>query len=376
MSIFGSLQQQINALPAPAAPAAARRGLFGRPGPDLGRALTFLTQGTGGLDRQRAISAQETQARMAEQQRAQREAYAATIQDPRERQIFLTAPDEWAKNNAQQFAPQVVGAGAAQVVNGRRTVEQPTYAESGDQTLRRDSVGVAPAYTRTEPSIAERIQQQNADSQRITATRPQIANLSVGEQAFGVGPQGQVQPLAQNTAPRPMSAVDRRQMLEDQEVVQGLGTVNERLGTVAQQIATGQLNLGPMTNMLSQGRNMVGASDQNSRNYASFKSTLESLRNESLRLNSGVQTEGDAQRAWNELLANVNDEKLVAQRLQEIMALNQRALAFREARLQDFGGQGQPQAAPQGQGGPRPRARNPQTGQVVEFNGSQWVPVS
>lgn len=370
-SIFAGLQQQLNALPQATPAPARRRGLFGGRGPTGGDLAAFAMNGLYGVHNARQ---RDRASELATMERARLESFANTIQDPRERQIFLTAPDEWAKNNAQQFAPQVVGAGAAQVVNGRRTVEQPTYAESGDQTLRRDSVGVAPAYTRTEPSIAERIQQQNADSQRITATRPQIANLSVGEQAFGVGPQGQVQPLAQNTAPRPMSAVDRRQMIEDQEVVQGLGTVNERLGTVAQQIATGQLNLGPMTNMLSQGRNMVGASDQNSRNYASFRATLESLRNESLRLNNGVQTEGDAQRAWNELLANINDERLVAQRLQEIMALNNRALDFRRARLEDFGGQAQPQGAPQ-PSGPRPRARNPQTGQVVEFNGSQWVPV-
>ncbi|MNY53581.1 hypothetical protein D3C86_1893470 [compost metagenome] len=54
-------------------------------------------------------------------------------------------------------------------------------------------------------------------------------------------------------------------------------------------------------------------------------STLEKLRNDSLRLNKGVQTEGDAQRAWNELLANINDPKLVEQRLGEILAINQRA---------------------------------------------------
>ena len=379
MSIFGSLQQQINALPAPAAPAAARRGLFGRPGPDLGRALTFLTQGTGGLDRQRAISAQETQARMAEQQRAQREAYAATIQDPRERQIFLTAPDEWAKNNAQQFAPQVVGAGAAQVVNGRRTVEQPTYVESGDQTLRRDSVGVAPAYTRTEPSIAERIQQQNADSQRITATRPQIANLSVGEQAFGVGPQGQVQPLAQNSQPRPIPEAVRRDNEKDQMAIDDRTAVIARLDNSIGLIQNDMINLDPMSRASAWIRNSTGNSSPQSQAAAELRRTVETLRNNILNDATGPQTDGDSLRALNQIIQGWGDETVVMQGIQayrDIQARKnesqRRIMAQREA--QYGGAQGQPQAAPQGRSS-GPIAVNPQTGQRVQFNGSQWVPI-
>jgi hypothetical protein len=38
-----------------------------------------------------------------------------------------------------------------------------------------------------------------------------------------------------------------------------------------------------------------------------------------------VQTEGDAVRAWNELMDNINDPKMVSQRLQEISSINDRA---------------------------------------------------
>ncbi|MOA00624.1 hypothetical protein D3C78_1199960 [compost metagenome] len=61
--------------------------------------------------------------------------------------------------------------------------------------------------------------------------------------------------------------------------------------------------------------------------------TMEKLRNESLRLNAGVQTDGDAQRAWNELLTNINDPQLVRQRLQEIKALNERAFEIRQSKV-------------------------------------------
>ena len=75
---------------------------------------------------------------------------------------------------------------------------------------------------------------------------------------------------------------------------------------------------------------MAGMSDENSRNMASFKSSLEKLRNDSLRLNTGVQTDGDAQRAWNELFENINDGGVVTQRLAEIKRLNARAVQLRK----------------------------------------------
>jgi hypothetical protein len=71
-------------------------------------------------------------------------------------------------------------------------------------------------------------------------------------------------------------------------------------------------------------------SDADSRNFASFQSTLEKLRNDSLRLNKGVQTEGDAVRAWNELVKNINDPQVVRQRLAEIREINNRAIALRK----------------------------------------------
>jgi hypothetical protein len=77
-------------------------------------------------------------------------------------------------------------------------------------------------------------------------------------------------------------------------------------------------------------RNNAGASTEETRNLASFRADLERLRNESLRLNTGVQTEGDAQRAWSELIANMNDPAVVLRRLQEIQTYNNRAIELRQ----------------------------------------------
>jgi hypothetical protein len=113
-----------------------------------------------------------------------------------------------------------------------------------------------------------------------------------------------------------------------QEALDALGvasSVNADLGALEQQIEAGELDFGPVSNLTNTARNMAGMSNAKSRNFATFKSSLERLRNESLRLNAGVQTEGDAQRAWNELFQNINDTDLVKQRLKEIQATNKKA---------------------------------------------------
>lgn len=118
---------------------------------------------------------------------------------------------------------------------------------------------------------------------------------------------------------------------EDLEAIGAVAGLNADLAAVIGQIESGDLSLGPVSNMLGQARNAVGLSNQGSRNLASFQATLERLRNESLRLNKGVQTEGDAVRAWNELLSNINDPAVVTQRLQEVRSLNDRAIQLRQA---------------------------------------------
>ncbi len=121
-----------------------------------------------------------------------------------------------------------------------------------------------------------------------------------------------------------------------QELLEGASTARGTQAVLAEkqkQLEEGKLNLGPLNNAIADARNFVGLSNTSSRNYSSFVSSLEKLRNDSLRLNKGTQTEGDAQRAWNELMANINDEKLVQQRLSEITQINERAVTERQNQL-------------------------------------------
>jgi hypothetical protein len=132
--------------------------------------------------------------------------------------------------------------------------------------------------------------------------------------------------------PMPTSAVK----LQDEHIA-AISTskgLTADLGKWDKMITSGDLDLGYFSNPLNAAKTYTGVmSDEQSRNYSSFKTSLEKMRNESLRLNKGIQTEGDAQRIWNELISNISDEEFVSQRLKELQAVNQRAVELRKYQI-------------------------------------------
>lgn len=139
-----------------------------------------------------------------------------------------------------------------------------------------------------------------------------------------------------NTPKLPTPALKLQQ--EELDAIGTSSSINADLAGIAKQIDDGKLDLSLAGNVAGKVRNFIGASNENSRNLASFQSTLEKLRNDSLRLNKGVQTEGDAQRAWNELVANINDKGVVKQRLAEIQKINERAVNLRKMNVDSIRG--------------------------------------
>ena len=126
-----------------------------------------------------------------------------------------------------------------------------------------------------------------------------------------------------NSKPLPKGVLEMQQNLVDE--LASTKNIQSELGRFGEMLKTGKLDLGAVSNVWNKARNYAGQSTPESRNLQSFEAGLEKLRNDSLRLNKGVQTEGDATRAWNELVANLNDPGVVQQRLAEIITLNSRA---------------------------------------------------
>jgi hypothetical protein len=207
-----------------------------------------------------------------------------------------------------------------------------------DRIDRRQNRATDVAWREAESQRAQR----NADRSyglQAAALNPRLENTPENRAQraaqFGLdpnSPEGRGYILTGNLAPHRQARVPvgiQNAEAEDIGAVQSLGTINSELARFDNLIASGKLNLSGIGNLMAQGRNFVGASDESSRNYASFSAALEKMRNDSLRLNKGVQTEGDSQRAWNELVANINDPKVVRQRLAEIQRLNTIAANFK-----------------------------------------------
>lgn len=192
---------------------------------------------------------------------------------------------------------------------------------------------------------------------------------------------GQIKPVVQDVSttvkidtgggkkPKPMPPAALKMQQEALDAIGTASNISTDLNAVKSLVDSGKLDLGMFSNAIGSGLNYAGLSTENSRNLATFKATLEKLRNDSLRLNKGVQTEGDAQRAWNELLANINDNKLVSKRLEEIQNINNRAATLHEMNVENIrnnyslptldttGYKTQPAAIGKGSSKPSPKAK-------------------
>ena len=104
-----------------------------------------------------------------------------------------------------------------------------------------------------------------------------------------------------------------------------VNSITEDLNAVLKDLHTGRLVLGPRRNLENELKNKLGNSTPESIRYSSFLNTMEKMRNDVVRLNTGTQTEGDSQRAMNELMGSLGDTKNVKNRIGELIGLSKRA---------------------------------------------------
>lgn len=210
-----------------------------------------------------------------------------------------------------------------------------TSSPYGDATPQR--VMPAPKAGDGPSALQERLEY----ARRMGATPDELRQMVIGKEGAAAGA-------------KPMPPAALKMIQEETNAANTAATINASLDKHLGRIESGKLDFGPLDNQINSARNFVGMSSPESRNFAEFKSDLEKLRNDSLRLNAGVQTDGDAQRAWNELFANINDTKYVKQRLQTIKALNDRARSLRQLNAdmirENYGRGGEQATAPAASG--------------------------
>jgi hypothetical protein len=134
--------------------------------------------------------------------------------------------------------------------------------------------------------------------------------------------------------PLPTSAL--RMVDEANQAIAATAQSDALIAPAIQALEDGKVQLGILRNVESRTRNVAGKSDENSRGYASLMQTLEKLRNNYLLLAKGVQTEGDAQRAWNSEIGESvqNDNQLALQQLRKAQGMIQMAREAQQGRVE------------------------------------------
>ncbi|CAB4171419.1 hypothetical protein UFOVP1095_37 [uncultured Caudovirales phage] len=234
--------------------------------------------------------------------------------------------------------PSAIGSGGLRLPDG--TIIPPTARPT-----------VAPPPSNLSRLIAERDALPQGDARRTaydnairkeSETPKQIVPGNVGGGAraplgYRFSSDGEtLEPIPGGPKDQSSKALPTQALKLQQAELDAIGTgasIVADLAAVNKQIDDGKIDLGLISNLVSQGRTAIGAGTEQSRNFNSFKTTLEKLRNDSLRLNKGVQTEGDAIRAWNELMGGLNDKGTVQQRLKEIGQINERAVNLRKMNI-------------------------------------------
>lgn len=174
---------------------------------------------------------------------------------------------------------------------------------------------------------------KESDWQREAALKRELAAMRInGSGSMTINPDtGDIEPNPYSEKPLPVGALKMQQ--EAVDALKAAENTSSLSSKLAQQAISGELNLGPMSNLINRGRNFIGASTPESVNLGLMETDLEKLRNDTLRLNKGVQTEGDAIRAMNEVIQSKNDPQLFAAAMGRLNDINNRAAQMQQMQI-------------------------------------------
>ncbi|HFJ9697492.1 TPA: hypothetical protein ACGW13_000160 [Stenotrophomonas maltophilia] len=234
----------------------------------------------------------------------------------------------WEGANANLMAvangPQELGA-----VQGQNLL-QNRFKEGGGgiSTTEQGRAGIAADAARAASSYA------SANNSNASAARTRQA-AGIDAAKFGMERSGQWNPggksaggtLGDSGKPLPVGAL--KDLLAVEDALGGTAVLNDIIQKNAARLADGTLKISPQNAALAWGRTGLGMATEGDVALNEWKSDLTKIVNESLRLNKGVQTEGDAQRAAEELMS-ASDQKTVAAALKRLAGFNRRAVELQQ----------------------------------------------
>ena len=134
-------------------------------------------------------------------------------------------------------------------------------------------------------------------------------------------------------ADKPLSTSAQKAEDEDFGAIDIAANIVSETNDFMQLIDSGDLSFSPLAGATDAVSLALGGGDEDTLNRQSFDLFLQRLRNASLRLNKGTQTEGDAERALQEIVNNRNNTKAVRKALQDLQRANERAVEERKRNI-------------------------------------------
>ena len=330
----------------------------------------------------------------AEALRPQMEAREAAIRDFAARQgpvamaALATNPGKFGEAMASNLEGYTLGAGGVRGGIGGQVASAPTFSTVNDTIYRNDPGAGTSTATATAPAaFSDQTARFNAENPVLAANStwvgpdgrpraqgyiaPEIANVAPGGEALVFDAQGNVTNRVASSQVKPMSDADQTAVAAAERTLTQNRTARNRAAQFREQLASGDLNLGPLTNFIGGARNAMGRSTPNSLNQDALMSWAKEARDAILSAATGVQTDGDAVRALERIISTPNDERVVAAalaRFEESQAAT--AQVFERDIARRSGAQGGASASRSG-----PIAQDAR-GNRVQWNGSAWVPIS
>ena len=137
---------------------------------------------------------------------------------------------------------------------------------------------------------------------------------------------------AEKKAENKLSGTLQKAETDDIFALETSKNINKDVDKFDKLITDGKLEFGVIDTGGDWFKGLIGNQGEEEINSSKFKSFISKLRNDSLRLNKGVQTEGDAQRVMDELFNafDSNDSKVIQEKLREIKRINELAVSLRK----------------------------------------------
>lgn len=128
------------------------------------------------------------------------------------------------------------------------------------------------------------------------------------------------------TKPKVLSNTLQKKEDEDFEALETSSNIISDTQGFINLIKSGDLSFSPVDRVGDAITLSLGSSSEEILNRSTFDTFLQRLRNATLRLNKGTQTEGDAERALEEIVQNRNNTQAVQRALEKLIEVNERAV--------------------------------------------------